>query len=203
MALPWRQVVGALALGQLIALLITGPAAPPGSRRGRRVVLTSAVACTFGWRPVWPAGTGVTSELLAREAQVALPGTQSLLNYALLVLVYPAFVLLRRRREARRLGRAPAPVTAWLAGDWWKYAAVAFLDVQANYLVVLSYQYTTVASVMLINCVSIPVVMVGSRWLFGTRYNQRQLAGVALCIVGVLLVVLSDLVGQGGSSVGS
>ena len=162
----------------------------------------------------------MTSTLLAEEAGASLPGTQSLLAYTLLALVYPAALLVRthlRRRRRRRDGGAVqadadgaprssaegdaavddaenAPtVPPWLRRAWWQYAVVALIDVEANYVVVLAYQYTSITSIMLLDCFAIPVVMLLSRWRFAQRFSRIQLAGVALSLVGVALLVTSDV----------
>lgn len=41
----------------------------------------------------------------------------------------------------------------------WKYFILAFIDVQANYLIVYAYQFTNIASIQLLDCFTIPVVM--------------------------------------------
>jgi drug/metabolite transporter (DMT)-like permease len=177
MAAEWRRVVSTLLLGQLLSLLITGAGAPLGR------------ALSWRSRPVRATGTGVTSTFLAEEAGVSLPGTQSLLAYVLLALVYPAVHVARTPAAARWA----LPSRAWLRRVGWQYAVVALLDVEANYLVVLAYRYTSLTSVMLLDCFAIPVVMVLSRWRFGTRYSGVQLAGVALSGIGVVLLVTADV----------
>jgi hypothetical protein len=47
-----------------------------------------------------------------------------------------------------------------LRTKWWFYLLLAIADVEANFLVVKAYQYTTITSVMLLDCFSIPCVMV-------------------------------------------
>lgn len=54
---------------------------------------------------------------------LSLPATQTVPNYALLAIVYGTLLLLRRQKPHNFLG---------------SYAAVAFLDVEANFLVVRS-----------------------------------------------------------------
>ncbi len=49
-----------------------------------------------------------------------------------------------------------------LHAPWWKYALVAIADVEGNFLLVKAYQYTTIASVQLLDCFGIPCVMVRS-----------------------------------------
>lgn len=41
----------------------------------------------------------------------------------------------------------------------WQYALLALADVEGNFLVVCAYQYTSISSAMLLDCFTIPVVM--------------------------------------------
>ena len=130
---------------------------------------------------VFITGTGVTSSLLAARG-VALSSTQSCLNYFLLLGFLGLFVWRERWRGLRGV----------LRDRWWLYACLAVCDVEANFLVVLAYQYTSLSSVMLLDCFSIPCVMVLGRLLLGRRVTAWQLAGVLLCVGGVTALVLSD-----------
>lgn len=112
-----------------------------------------------------------------------------------------------------------ATVTSLLSGlardaqtAWWKYALLAFTDVQGNYLVVKAYQYTSITSVMLLDCFTIPFAMALSRLFLRTRvralapggarpltqtprraqYSLVHLGGVALCLAGLVLLIVSD-----------
>lgn len=126
-------------------------------------------------------GTGITSSLLARQG-VNMPTTQSLINYGLLSLY---LIPLWRREGSRGLG-------ALLRLKWWVYALLALCDVEANFLVVLAYQYTSLSSVMLLDCFSIPCVMLLGRWILHHTFRWPQYAGVVACVVGVVALVLSD-----------
>lgn len=66
---------------------------------------------------------------------------------------------------------------------WWRYALLAVADVEANYFVVKAYQYTSITSVMLIDCFTIPCVMVISCLYLGTK--------VTTCCRRVLLCLAS------------
>ncbi|MQL71137.1 hypothetical protein Taro_003453 [Colocasia esculenta] len=56
-----------------------------------------------------------------------------------------------------------------------------------------AYQYTSLTSVMLLDCWAIPSVIFLT-WIFlKTRYKFRQFAGVAICVAGLVLVVFSDV----------
>jgi solute carrier family 35 protein F1/2 len=57
---------------------------------------------------------------------------------------------------------------------------------------VLAYQYTTITSVMLLDCFTIPCVMALSYFLLGHRYTLLHCVGVVLCISGIGVLVFSD-----------
>lgn len=101
---------------------------------------------------------------------------------------------------------------------WYYYLILGIIDVEANYIgmyltqikalfqfllvplmflfacaVVKSYQYTSLTSVMLLDCWSIPCVIVLT-WVFlKTKYGLRKFLGVGVCVVGLILVVFSDV----------
>ncbi|KVH90904.1 Protein of unknown function DUF914, eukaryotic [Cynara cardunculus var. scolymus] len=59
--------------------------------------------------------------------------------------------------------------------------------------VVKAYQYTSLTSVMLLDCWAIPVVIVLT-WLFlKTEYKFMRIAGVVICVSGLVLVIFSDV----------
>lgn len=126
------------------------------------------------------ASTGVFSTLLANDG-VQIPTTQSLLNYLLLA----CNLLVRSARlGCKRTWALQVPA--------WRYALVALADVEANFLVVKAYSQTTITSIMLIDCWTIPCSMLLS-WLFlKRRYTKRHLLGVAVCVVGLAGLVVSD-----------
>ena len=58
---------------------------------------------------------------------------------------------------------------------------------------VKAYQYTSITSVMLLDCWSIPSVILLT-WLFlKTKYRFKKIAGVAICVAGLVLVIFSDV----------
>ena len=63
---------------------------------------------------------------------------------------------------------------------------------EGNYLVVLAYRYTSVASIMLLDGFTGPVVMLLSRLLFRTRYRKYHIASCVLCLLGLSLTVFAD-----------
>lgn len=57
----------------------------------------------------------------------------------------------------------------------------------------MAYQYTSMTSVMLLDCWSIPSVMVLTWFFLKTKYRFRKITGVIVCIAGLVLVVFSDV----------
>lgn len=72
------------------------------------------------------------------------------------------------------------------------YLCLAIADVEANYLFVKAYQFTSITSVMLLDCVTIPFVMIFSRWILKRKYGKLHYLGVAICLCGVGFLVLAD-----------
>ncbi|KAK9985783.1 hypothetical protein SO802_030734 [Lithocarpus litseifolius] len=60
-----------------------------------------------------------------------------------------------------------------------------------------AYQFSSITSVTLLDCWTIPWVMILTWFFLGTRYSLWQLFGAAICIIGLGLVFLSDA-GVGG-----
>jgi solute carrier family 35, member F1/2 len=59
--------------------------------------------------------------------------------------------------------------------------------------VVKAYEYTSLTSVMLLECWAIPAVIFLT-WVFlKTKYRLRKFSGVAICVTGLVLVVFSDV----------
>lgn len=127
-------------------------------------------------------GTAVTSGLLSDNG-VHAPTAQSFLNYVLLCLVFT--VSLACRGGDRSL---------WyiLKTSGWKYFIISVADVEANYLVVKAYSYTTITSVQLLDCFSIVTVLVLSYCVLGVRYHFVNGVGVMTCVLGLIALVLTD-----------
>ncbi|KAF3456132.1 hypothetical protein FNV43_RR00780 [Rhamnella rubrinervis] len=121
--------------------------------------------------------TGFSSSELAKKG-INAPTSQSFLNYVLLAIVYGSIMLYRKKA---------------LKTKWYYYVLLGLVDVEANFLVVKAYQYTSITSVMLLDCWSIPSVMLLT-WIFlKTKYRFKKITGVALCVAGLVMVVFSDV----------
>ena len=69
---------------------------------------------------------------------------------------------------------------------------LALIDIEANYLVVLAFEYTSVTSIMLLDCLTIPSVIVLSYVFLNYSYSKYHVIGASVCVLGVVLIVLSD-----------
>ncbi|KAL1544915.1 solute carrier family 35 member F1-like isoform X2 [Salvia divinorum] len=121
--------------------------------------------------------TGFLSSELAKKG-INAPTSQSFLNYVLLALVYGSIMLCRRQA---------------LKAKWYYYILLGAVDVEANFLVVKAYQYTSITSVMLLDCWTIPCVLFLTWFFLKTKYRFKKFVGVVICVAGLVVVVFSDV----------
>ncbi|KAI9804450.1 MAG: hypothetical protein M1825_001349 [Sarcosagium campestre] len=126
--------------------------------------------------------TNTFTSLLMREG-TSIPAFQTFFTYALLNIVYTSYTLYRY--GFRKWGRM-----VWTSG--WKYAILAFFDVEGNYFVVLAYRYTNILSAQLINFWAIVVVVLISFTFLRVRYHWSQVLGIIVCVGGMGLLLASD-----------
>ncbi|XP_051118294.1 uncharacterized protein LOC127242688 isoform X2 [Andrographis paniculata] len=123
------------------------------------------------------ASTGFSSSVLSRKG-IDAPTSQSFINYVLLALVYGGIMLYRRQA---------------LKAKWYYYVLLGLVDVEGNFLVVKAYQYTSITSIMLLDCWTIPCVLFLTWFFLKTYYRFKKFVGVGICIVGLVVVVFSDV----------
>jgi len=118
------------------------------------------------------------------ESGNSMPAFQTLFNYAILALVFTPYTWYKYgfKKWFRILWR-----------DSWKYFPFAFADVQGNYFVVKAYNYTNILSAALLDNFAIVVVIILSFVFLKVRYHWTKLLGVVVCIGGMALLVVSDL----------
>ncbi|KAI5288384.1 hypothetical protein KEM54_005253 [Ascosphaera aggregata] len=136
--------------------------------------------------------TNTFSTLLVNQG-TSIPAFQSFFNYILLTLVYTSYTIYRYGFKG------------WLRLIWkdgWKYIIFSFCDVEGNYFVVLSYDYTTILSAQLINFWAIAMVVIISFFLLKVRYHWAQITGILVCIGGMGVLFGSDHI-TGSSSSGN
>eukprot|EP01135_Chromosphaera_perkinsii_P000254 Nk52_evm23s62 gene=Nk52_evmTU23s62 len=160
------------------------------------------------------AGSGVTAKLLSLHYDLDIPTTQSATVYVLLFVVYGPFYLHQVSRQCKYSEYTEIPGRGYiLHGEGQDqsthlgvlgmvkkafrerglgYLALAICDVEANYLVVKAYQFTTFTSVQILDCFSIPCVLLISIVAFKARYIGTHYLGVAVCVFGIFSLLISD-----------
>lgn len=147
------------------------------------------------------AGTGVFATLLSLTTpSTNFPTFLNLLNYILLssYLIRQRIKLYYRKQDESKLQLENEDDTGksiqYPKVSLWWYLFAAFLDVEANYLVLLAYNYTTVTSIMLLDCVTIPCAMILSYFFLSYRYTYRHIFGASICFAGLSIIVITDSV---------
>ncbi|XP_074160439.1 solute carrier family 35 member F2 isoform X1 [Sminthopsis crassicaudata] len=139
-------------------------------------------------------GTAITSQYLADKYKVNTPMLQSFINYCLLFFIYTTMLAFRPGNEN---------LLHILKGKWWKYIFLGLADVEANYIIVKAYQYTTLTSVQLLDCFGIPVLMALSWFILHARYRVIHFIAVAICLLGVGTMVGADILAGRDNTSGS
>ncbi|XP_071334488.1 solute carrier family 35 member F1 isoform X2 [Trachinotus anak] len=165
-----------------------GTGTPPPSLYQRiRRVLTRDLLVTLALGQVLSlliCAISLISKYLADDFHANTPVFQSFLNYILLFLVYTTTLAVRQ---------GEGNLLAILKQRWWKYMILGLIDIEANYLVLKAYQYTTLSSVQLLDCFVIPVVLLLSWFFLLVRYKATHFVGAGLCLLGIGCMVGADI----------
>lgn len=129
--------------------------------------------------------SGVFSQLLVVKHDVSVPFFQSSLNYLFLALIFTPVLVLKKRGDMSALKDVYVRKTIM-------YAGFALVDVMANYLVVVAYYYTSLTSVQLLDCFTIPSVILLSYIVLHHRYKPMHYVGVIASLLGAVLLIISD-----------
>lgn len=132
-------------------------------------------------------GTGVSSQFLQGNYKVYVPTAQSFLNYVLLCMVFTTWLACRSGEQ----GLIPV-----LRKRGWKYFLISVVDVEANFLIVKAYQYTTLTSVQLLDCFTIPTVLALSWLVLKIRFKIIHILGVGVALVGVGCLIWADTIDE-------
>ncbi|CAB0042637.1 unnamed protein product [Trichogramma brassicae] len=116
--------------------------------------------------------------------QINLPTAQNLPHYVMMLLVYTTWM------SCRGAGNGLFSV---LRARGWRYLLLALIDVEANTLIAASHQFTSLASVQLLDCVAIPVALALSCLVLGVRYRMVHIVGVSICLMGVGCLVWAGI----------
>ncbi|KAJ3447379.1 anthocyanin-related membrane protein 2-related [Anaeramoeba flamelloides] len=124
-------------------------------------------------------GTGISNQMLFEKYSTTLPTTENLLNYFLLFLVYGIKELYLARKN-----KVKTPILL--------YAVVGLVDTLGNFMFVKAYQKTTLISVMLLNCMGTPTIMLLSRTILKVRYNLAHFVSVFFSVTGSVILIIVD-----------
>nr|KAI8725819.1 solute carrier family 35 member F2-like [Biomphalaria glabrata] len=75
-----------------------------------------------------------------------------------------------------------------------KYLLIGIIEVEANFMVVKAYSYTSVTSVQILDCFSIAAVLLLSRLWLHTLYRWCHYLGVTISVVGLGALVAADVI---------
>ncbi len=105
-----------------------------------------------------------------------LPNYLNMLSYVTLAIIHIYFVIGRPLKLA-----------------FWKYLVYSIFDVSANALTLTSFQYTSMTSVMLLDCLTIPVAMILSVLFLAAVYTKWHAISAIVCMGGLAMIVVSDM----------
>jgi solute carrier family 35 protein F1/2 len=82
-----------------------------------------------------------------------------------------------------------------LQTPWQIYLLLAVLDVEANYLTMISFRHTSLSSSMLLTSLSVFSTLLFRRCIFGetsTSYSYKKIVGVFISVIGACLWIRKD-----------
>ena len=129
--------------------------------------------------------SSVSTELLFVRYQIEIPELQTFFTYVLLMLVCtPCMLFYYFKGEFESNQIMDFPYLPW-------YILAAFLDFEANYWVIYSFQYIGMLNVTLILCLTTPFVMIFTvlKMKNLSIYRPLQYIGICIALVGVGILV--------------
>jgi drug/metabolite transporter (DMT)-like permease len=193
---PGMGCIGRRALslgrGQLISLFITGTgifasllsSATPDANFPNLLVLCNYVLLTgYFWQRLWHAGacrrrrheplaTSSVSKALRADEEIVREG---------------------EAEDEEEEGQQQQQKQQSTPVHFGWYIAATILDMGGNWLFIKAYDFTTITSIMLLDCFTIPSAMLLSYLFLRISYKPIHVLGVVICICGLVCIVLSDL----------
>ncbi len=74
----------------------------------------------------------------------------------------------------------------------WRYWVYALIDTSSNLVILTSFKYTSITTVLLADCTSIPVAMALSKIFLAAVYTNKHLIAMLVCMGGLSMVLVSD-----------
>ncbi|XP_067000647.2 solute carrier family 35 member F2 [Anabrus simplex] len=126
----------------------------------------------------------VSSYYLNSVHHLVMPTGQSFLHYSLMCMIYTTWLACRSGENG---------LVSVLRRRGWRYLLIALADVEASTLLITAHQFTTLTSIQLLDCVSIPAALALSCLLLRVRYKIVHIVGVGVCLMGVGCLVWADI----------
>lgn len=140
---------------------------------------------------VFIGATAICSNLLAKSG-TSLPLTQNLLHYGLLALCFGCIRLFYCFRQTD--GALCDPNSSLLQPRrFGAYVVAGMIDVHANWAIVSAYKFTSVTSVQLLDCVTIPAAMLFSYFFMHHRYLWTHYGAMFVCLAGAGGMIAADV----------
>jgi solute carrier family 35, member F1/2 len=76
--------------------------------------------------------------------------------------------------------------------EFWKYSFLGFVDVEANFLAVIAYRYTSITNASLLLSFTTPSVMILSILMLQRKYKWNHFVGVLICLFGIIGLIFGD-----------
>lgn len=112
---------------------------------------------------------------------------QSITAYLFIFMVYfPLYLYLRYKYRGTKFADYK------FLQRWYKYAILAVVDLEANFCVVLAYQYTDMMSVQLLNCFTVPCVLVLSYFILKMKFAMTHILGSVVALGGLCMLISLD-----------
>lgn len=94
----------------------------------------------------------------------------------------PSF-LIKKKSEAKQI----------ISKSYWKYFLIAFIDVEANYLIIKAYSLTNVTTIQVIDAFILPITLILSYFILKQSFKKNHIIGVVGCLTGCGLIIAADL----------
>ena len=123
--------------------------------------------------------------------------SNALMYVGLTIFLVPLYF--KRRREAlddEMIGASLKPMHRLcgipIYAPVWKYVMASILHFYANYFVVVSFQYTSITSIMLLDALALPAAMFLSIIFLNRHYIGIHYLGAVVCMAGLVFNMLAD-----------
>ena len=137
------------------------------------------------------ASTGAAQASLHLECSVSAPSFTIAITFLLLSLfLIPMY--LRRKDDSFDNGKQAHIFGIPLRAPPAVYSLIAAMEVQASFWTISAFRYTTLTSITLLDALSLPSAMILSRFYLKRRYIRVHLLGAAVCLAGVIVIMLAD-----------